>query len=66
VEKIKMEDYTEIISILWDILSKNKKSAVNVITKENEIIVSILSGRRWKRFKNSNADILADELKLLV
>ena len=61
-----MEDYTEIISILWDILSKNKKSAVNVITKENEIIVSILSGRRWKRFKNSNADILADELKLLV
>ncbi len=58
-----MEHFTKIVPFLWEILGRNKKGAVNVTTKENEIIVSIWSGRRWKRFKNINPDLLITDIR---
>lgn len=58
-----MEYVTKIVPLLWEIVGKNKKSAVNVTTKENEITISILTGRKWKRFKNINFDILLTDIR---
>lgn len=60
-----MDDVTKLIPMLWD-MSQNrskKRFAVNVHSKEDEIIVSILSGKRWKRFKNKSTTALMHEIK---
>lgn len=48
--------------ILWGIIDRNKKCSINVTSKDNEISVSILSGRKWKRFKNKNTSMLINEI----
>lgn len=53
-----MEYVAKIMPAVWDVLGRNKKCSINVTTKENEIIVSIWSGRRWKRYKDNNPDKL--------
>lgn len=58
-----MDDVAQIIPILWDIAKNRKQFAVNIMSKEKEIIVSILSGNRWKRFKNKNAKELIHDIK---
>lgn len=58
-----MEQVAKILPFLWQILGKQKKSKINVTTRENEIIVSILTGRKVKRFKNNNLDILIRDLR---
>ncbi|HEX4045430.1 MAG TPA: hypothetical protein VHZ76_07190 [Gammaproteobacteria bacterium] len=40
---------------------RNKKFSINITNKEEEIIVSILKGKRWKRFKNEDTGrLIAD------
>lgn len=58
-----MENIAEVIRLLWEIIGSNKICSVNVTSKENEIIVSILSGRRWKRFKNQDPSMLMADIK---
>jgi hypothetical protein len=58
-----MEYVTEVMPYLWRLIENNKKCSVNVTTKENEIIVSIWSGKRWKRFKNKTTDALIANLQ---
>lgn len=58
-----MDQVTKIVPMLWAMAKNHKYFAVNVISKENEIIVSILTGKRWKRFKNKNTDLLIDEIR---
>jgi hypothetical protein len=53
-----MEHVTKIMPALWNVLGRNKKCSINVTTKENEILISILSGKKWKRFKDHNPDNL--------
>ena len=59
---VRMNIHT-IVPILWEILSKNKKRSINLTTRENEIIISIWSGLRWKRFRGKNADNLVLKLR---
>lgn len=49
-----MEHVAKIVPMLWDLFGKNKKCKMNVTTKENEIIISIWSGRRWKRYSGND------------
>lgn len=58
-----MENVAKIMPLLWEVIGLNKGCSVNVTTKENEIIVSILNGRRWKRFKNNDALILMSDIR---
>ena len=58
-----MDHTTKIISTLWDLTKNKKYFAVNIFSKENEIIVSILTGNRWKRFKNKDTEKLINEIK---
>lgn len=58
-----MENVAKIVPLLWEIVGRNKKCAVNVTSKENEIIVSIWSGRRWKRFKGIDAFDIASDIR---
>jgi hypothetical protein len=53
-----MENVAEVVPFLWKLIEKNKKCSVNVTTKEDDIIVSILNGRRWRRFKSKTTDCL--------
>jgi len=57
-----MENVAEVVPFLWRLVEKNKKCSINVTTKENDIIVSIWSGRRWKRFKDNNVTNLISRL----
>lgn len=58
-----MEQFTQIRPILCEILGRNKKCSINVTNKEDHIIVSILSGRRWKRFNSNDTIDLISDLK---
>jgi hypothetical protein len=58
-----MEHIAAVMPLLWEIISRNKKCSINVTSKENEIIVSIWSGRRWKRFKGIDACGLASDIR---
>jgi len=58
-----MDYITKIVPILWEIVESNKDCAINVTNKETEIIVSIWSGKRWKRFKNHDTNTLMSELR---
>jgi len=58
-----MDYITKIVPILWEIVENNKDCAINVTNKETEIIVSIWSGKRWKRFKNHDTNMLMSELR---
>jgi hypothetical protein len=58
-----MDYVTKIVPILWEVLGRDKHCAINVTNKETEIIVSIWSGRRWKRFKNHDTNALVSDLK---
>lgn len=57
-----MENVAKVMPILWGIIDRNKKCSINVTSKDNEISVSILSGRKWKRFKNKNTSMLINEI----
>lgn len=60
-----MDDVTKLVPLLWDMAQdrSRKKFTVNVHSKGEEIIVSILSGKRWKRFKNKSTTALMTEIK---
>ncbi|CAB4127164.1 hypothetical protein UFOVP260_17 [uncultured Caudovirales phage] len=58
-----MENVAAMMPLLWQLIENNKKCSINVITKENDIIVSIWSGRRWKRFKNKTTDALISNIQ---
>lgn len=49
--------------VIWKIVEKKKKCAVNVTTIEDELIVSILLGRRRKVFSHPNDNILLEQLE---
>lgn len=59
-----MEQIKLVLPFLWELIGRHRKSKVNVTTKENEIIVSIWSGLRWKRFKNTNPEELIKNIRL--
>lgn len=58
-----MENVTEIVPFLQQIISCKKKFAINVTNVENEITVSILKGNRWKRFTNKNPSIIMTDIR---
>lgn len=58
-----MDCFNKILPILSQIVGKKKKRVVNVTSKENEIIVSIWGGLRWKKFKDISEDRLANRLR---
>jgi hypothetical protein len=58
-----MDQVTKIVPMLWDMAKNRQRFAANVVSKENEIIISILTGKRWRRFKNKNTDLLMDEIR---
>ena len=60
----KMEHITKITSLLSEIIKRNKKSIANITTKDDEIIINIRSGWRWKQFKNCDTNSLISEIKL--
>lgn len=49
--------------ILWQIVEKKKKCAVNVSTIDNKLTVTILFGRRKKRFVHTDESILLNQLQ---
>ena len=58
-----MDDVTKLVPMLWDMAKNKNRFAVNVHSKEEEIIVSILRGKRWKQFKNKSSAALMTEIK---
>lgn len=58
-----MDDLNKLICVLWSIIEKNRECAINITNRENEIVVNILSGKKYKRFKNNNALMLINNLK---
>jgi hypothetical protein len=58
-----MEFITAIKPIIWKIIDKKKKYAVNVSSLDNELTVSILSGRKTKRFTNKDSAIVLSQLE---
>jgi hypothetical protein len=61
-----MENVAKMIPFLWEIIRDKKKRAVNVSTKEDVITISILLGKHWKRFKNTNPDVLMSEIRKVI
>jgi len=58
-----MDEISKLVPMLWDMAKNKKRFTVNLHSKENEIIVNILSGNRWRRFKNKSPDVLVNEIK---
>lgn len=52
-----------IMPTLWQILDKNKKCSINISTIDNKLTVSILFGRRKKRFVADSDKALINELQ---
>lgn len=58
-----MEFIAGLKPLLWQILEKKKEYAINVSSLDNELTISILFGKKLKRFKNKNNNILLSEIK---
>lgn len=58
-----MDFINKIMPVLWQIVEKKKRCAVNVTTIDDKLTVNILLGRRRKIFSNPNTDILLSQLK---
>lgn len=58
-----MDFLSKIMPILWQIVEKKKQCAVNVSTIEDKLTVTILFGRKKKRFSHSDESMLLYELR---
>ena len=58
-----MDFLNKIMPVIWQIVEKKKKCAVNVTTIEDKLIVSILLGRRRKVFSHPNDNVLLEQLE---
>lgn len=58
-----MEHVTKIVPFLWELVGRNKRYSANVTTKENEITVNILRGKRSKFFRNPDAGSLMADIR---
>jgi hypothetical protein len=53
-----MDFISEIMPVLWHVLSKHKKGAINVSAVDENLTVNILLGRKRKSFTNNNPNLL--------
>ncbi len=58
-----MDDTSKLVPLLWDLARDKKRFAVNLVSKETEIAVSIKKGKRWLEFKNKNVSALLAQVK---
>jgi hypothetical protein len=58
-----MDDVTKLGPLLWDMARNKRKFTVNLVSKDNEITVSIKKGKRWLEFKNKNITALLAEVE---
>lgn len=58
-----MENITELVPLLWEIIGHNKKCSINVMKKENEFIVNILNGKKSKQFKHHDSAMLMSDIR---
>ena len=57
--------HPNIMPLLWQFLDKHRRSyfSMNVATIDDELIVSIIHGKRIKRFKNTDGKNLIENLR---
>jgi len=53
-----MDFLHQVMPVLWHVLSKHKRGAINVSTVDDELTVNILLGRKRKSFVNSDPNVL--------
>lgn len=53
-----MDFLNQVMPVLWHVLSKNKRGAINVSTVDENLTVNILLGRKRKIFVNSDPNVL--------
>lgn len=58
-----MDLIKSIMPVLWQIIEKNKKCAINVSTYEDKLTISILFGKRKKRFIETDGRSLVTDLQ---
>jgi hypothetical protein len=58
-----MDEIASLIPKLWAMAKDHTKFNVNLISKDDEITISILKGKRWKRFKNKDTDKLLEDIE---
>jgi hypothetical protein len=57
-----MDFINEVMPVLWHVLSKHKKGAINVSTVDENLTVNILLGRKRKSFTNNNPNLLLGDI----
>lgn len=58
-----MDFINKIMPVIWQIVEKKKRCAVNVSTIDDKLTVNILLGRRRKIFSHPNGDVLLSQLQ---
>ena len=53
-----MDFVNEVMPVLWHVLSKHKRGAINVSTVDENLTVNILLGKKRKSFVNSDPNLL--------
>jgi hypothetical protein len=57
-------DYIKVIMpVIWQIIEKKKRCAVNISTVNDKLTVNILFGRRRKIFSHSDNNVLLSQLQ---
>ena len=57
-------DYIKVIMpVIWQIIEKKKRCAVNISTVNDKLTVHILFGRRRKIFSHSDNNVLLSQLQ---
>lgn len=58
-----MDEIASLVPRLWDMAKNHTIFSVNLTSKEDEITISILKGKRWRRFKNKDANKLLEDIE---
>lgn len=58
-----MDLLNKVMAVLWQILDKNKRCAINVSTIDNKLTVNILRGRRRNTYADEDYNIVLLKLK---
>lgn len=57
-----MNNLSELLPCLWKLIEK-KKCAINVSTKDNEVVVNIINRFKTHCFRDVDSDILISKLE---
>lgn len=58
-----MDFLSKIMPVLWQIVEKKKQCAINVSTVDKKLTITILFGRKKKRFVHADESVMLYELR---